>query len=49
MQILLKSANSDPPFGTTSYELTGLVAAQPDPSLFGMPADYRLRTDHLAH
>ena len=46
MQILLKSSNSDPRFGTTTYELTQLVPGPPDPSLFQVPADYRLRAAH---
>lgn len=46
MQILLKSSNSDPRFGTTTYELTGLLTGPPDPSLFQVPADYQLRTAH---
>jgi hypothetical protein len=46
MQILLKSSNSDPRFGTTTYELTGLTQDPPDPALFRVPADYRLHQDH---
>jgi hypothetical protein len=46
MQMLLKSSNSDPRFGATTYELTDLKQAPPDPSLFRVPADYRLRTEH---
>jgi len=46
MQILLKSSNSDPRFGTTTYELTELDQGPPDPSLFQAPADYRLRAAH---
>jgi len=49
MHILLKSSNSDPRFGTTTYELTDLVQAPPDPSLFQVPGDYRLRTAHWQH
>ena len=49
MQILLKSSNSDPRFGVTTYELTNLVQAPPDPSLFDVPAGYRIRTAHWQH
>jgi hypothetical protein len=49
MRTLLKSSNSDPRFGATTYELTNLVQAPPDPSLFEVPGDYRLRTAHLQH
>lgn len=40
LQVLLKSTNSDPRFGVTSYELTNIVMGLPDPSLFQVPADY---------
>jgi hypothetical protein len=46
MRILLKSSNSDPRFGTTTYELTDIVQRPPDPSLFQVPSDYRLRAAH---
>jgi hypothetical protein len=46
MQLLLKSTNSDPRFGTTTYELKDLTQGRPDPALFQVPADYRLRDDH---
>src|SRR5215472_16070854 len=42
LQVLLKSSNSDPRFGVTTYELTSIVQAAPDPALFLVPADYRL-------
>jgi len=42
LQVLLKSSNSDPRYGTTTYELTRIVRAPPDPALFQVPADYRL-------
>jgi hypothetical protein len=49
MRTLLKSSNSDPRFGSTTYELTNLVQAAPDPSLFEVPIDYRLRTEQGQH
>jgi hypothetical protein len=38
--ILVKSVNTDPRFGTTTYELTNISQSAPDPSLFRVPADY---------
>ncbi len=49
MRVLLKSSNSDPRFGTTTYELADLVQAAPDPALFQVPGDYRLRTASDQH
>jgi hypothetical protein len=40
LKLLLKSSNSDPRFGTTTYELTDISQAAPDPTLFQIPADY---------
>jgi hypothetical protein len=40
LQMLVKSTNSDPRFGETSYQLTNINQAAPDPSLFQIPADY---------
>jgi hypothetical protein len=41
LQMLVKSTNSDPRFGETTYNLTNISQAAPDPSLFQIPADYR--------
>jgi hypothetical protein len=38
--MIVKSSNSDPRFGTATYELTNISRAAPDPSLFQVPADY---------
>ena len=38
--MLVKTTNSDPRFGTTTYELTNISRAAPDPSLFLIPSDY---------
>jgi hypothetical protein len=43
LQVLLKSTNSDPRFGVTSYELTNVVRTEPDPAIFLVPPDYRLK------
>lgn len=40
LQMLVKSSNSDPRFGETTYNLTSINQAAPDPSLFQIPADY---------
>jgi hypothetical protein len=40
LQLLLKSSNNDPRYGTTTYELTNILQAPPDPALFQIPADY---------
>jgi hypothetical protein len=37
---LVKSSDSDPRFGVSSYELTDVVQADPDESLFRVPPDY---------
>ena len=43
LQMLVKSTSSDPRFGDTTYQLTGIVQASPDASLFQLPADYTIR------
>src|SRR5580658_4953724 len=43
LKLLLKSSNSDPRFGVTTYELTNISQAPPDPALFQIPADYTER------
>ena len=40
LQTLVKSVNSDPRFGDTTYQLTNIVRGAQDPSLFQVPADY---------
>ncbi|PYT19046.1 MAG: hypothetical protein DMG59_01795 [Acidobacteria bacterium] len=45
LQVLVKSSNSDPRFGVTTYELTNIVQAPPNPALFQVPADYTLRVE----
>jgi hypothetical protein len=46
LQVLLKTVNSDPRFGTNTYELTNIVQAPPDPALFQIPADYSAGAQH---
>ena len=43
--MIVKSSNSDPRFGTITYELTNISRAVPDPSLFQVPADYTVNED----
>jgi hypothetical protein len=40
LQMLVKSINSDPRFGDTTYQLTKVVLSSPDPALFQIPPDY---------
>ena len=40
LEMLVKSLNSDPRFGVTTYELTKISQTAPDPSLFVIPGDY---------
>ncbi|HUI57012.1 MAG TPA: hypothetical protein VLY04_18685 [Bryobacteraceae bacterium] len=42
LQMLIKSVNSDPRFGETTYQLSNIVRAPQDPSLFQVPADYTI-------
>lgn len=45
LQVLVKTINSDPRFGITTYDLTNILQAPPNPALFQVPADYRLRSE----
>jgi len=40
LQVLVKSVNSDPRFGETTYQLTNIVRVMQDPALFQIPPDY---------
>jgi len=40
LKLLVKSSNSDPRFGLTTYELKNIAQAPPDPALFQIPAGY---------
>jgi hypothetical protein len=46
LKLLVKSSNTDPRFGVTTYELTNITQAPPDPALFQVPADYALEVHH---
>lgn len=43
LQMLVKSSSSDPRFGESVYQLSAIVQASPDPSLFQIPSDYTIR------
>jgi hypothetical protein len=45
LQVLVRTINSDPRFGVTTYELTNVIQTAPDPNLFQVPPDYRLQAD----
>jgi hypothetical protein len=40
LELLVRSSNSDPRFGTSTYELTNISQGPPDPALFQIPAGY---------
>jgi hypothetical protein len=42
LQMVVKSSNSDPRFGETTYSLSNINRAEQDPSLFQIPADYAI-------
>jgi hypothetical protein len=51
LKVLVRSSNSDPRFGVTTYELTDIAQGAPDPALFQVPPDYTQKADtvHTAH
>ena len=42
LQILIKSTNTDPRFGNTIYQITGLAEREPNPALFQIPGDFNV-------
>ena len=42
LQMIVKSVNSDPRFGVTTFELTNISQNAPDPTLFQVPTGYTL-------
>jgi hypothetical protein len=46
LQIVLRSKQSDPRFGISSYEVTKLDRSNPAHSLFEVPRDYQIRKAH---
>jgi len=47
LQMLVKSTNTDPRFGQTSYQLTNIQQGSQDPNLFTVPADYTISADNF--
>jgi hypothetical protein len=45
LQTVVKSRHSDPRTGDVVYSLTNISRAEPDPTLFQVPADYKVRED----
>ena len=43
LQVLVMTKHSDPRTGETTYRLRNILRAEPDPSLFAVPADYTIR------
>jgi len=43
LNVLVMTHHTDPRIGETSYRLTNVVRAEPDPSLFQVPAGYTIR------
>jgi hypothetical protein len=42
LQMMVKTINSDPRFGITTYEMTNISQAAPDAGLFMIPAGYTI-------
>uniref|UniRef100_Q024N9 Uncharacterized protein n=1 Tax=Solibacter usitatus (strain Ellin6076) TaxID=234267 RepID=Q024N9_SOLUE len=49
LQVLVKSTNSDPRFGVSSYELTNITQGAANGALFQVPVDYTLRQGHMVN
>jgi hypothetical protein len=47
LQIVLRSRQTDPRFGETTYEVTKLDRREPSTSLFEAPSDYTVREAHV--
>jgi hypothetical protein len=43
LQVVVQSKTSDPRFGETSYQLSGVSRAEPDPALFAVPSGYAVK------
>jgi hypothetical protein len=46
LQVVVMSKTSDPRFGDSTYQLSAITRAEPDPSLFAVPADYAVTAGH---
>lgn len=47
LQLLVMTKHSDPRSGETTYRLQNIVRAEPDRSLFSVPADYTLKASDI--
>jgi hypothetical protein len=45
LQAVVQSRRHDPRFGTTTFRLTGIRRAEPDPALFEVPAGFTIREE----
>ena len=43
LKVIVMSKSNDPRMGETSYKLTNISRAEPDPALFRIPADYTVK------
>ena len=43
LKVLVMSKTSDPRMGDTTYRLTNILRAEPDPALFQVPSDYTIQ------
>jgi hypothetical protein len=46
LQLIVYSKHSDPRFGEQTYRLTNINRSEPDPSLFDVPAGYRILNEN---
>jgi hypothetical protein len=49
LQMVIQSKTSDPRFGETAYQLSGLNRAEPDPALFAVPSGYSITEGRAMH
>ena len=47
LNVLVQTRHSDPRSGESSYRLTNIIRAEPDPSLFMVPPDYTVRDTNI--
>ena len=47
LNVLVQTHHSDPRTGESSYRVTNIIRAEPDPSLFMVPTDYTVRDTNI--
>jgi hypothetical protein len=47
LNVLVQTRHADPRTGESTYRLTNIIRAEPDPSLFMVPADYTVRDTNI--